>query len=82
MTRATLAGFFLPNAVMVLAGQIAGGLWDEQTLRRLSLALPGVLAATWLGGRLNRRVPAARFQRLLYGLLIVMGALLLQASAA
>jgi uncharacterized protein len=75
--RATLQGYFLPAAVLICAGHGLGGLWTRAVLGLYVVALPLVLLALSLGRRLSRRIPAAAFQRLLYGALIVLGLLLL-----
>lgn len=74
--RATLQGFFLPSAVLIAAGHAAAGLWTRETFTLFGFALPLVIAGNVLGVRLGRRIPAARFTRLLYAVLIVLGALM------
>lgn len=74
--RATLQGYFLPTAVLICAGHAAAGLWTAEVFVLFGLALPGVLAANWLGPRIAARIPAERFTRLLYGVLLVLGVLL------
>jgi len=75
--RATLQGFFLPAAVLICAGHALAGLWSKRVFTLYALALPalafGLLAGKWLGNR----IPAERFGRLLYWLLIPLGTLLL-----
>ena len=75
--QATLQGYFLPAAVLICAGHGLGGLWTRAVLGLYLVALPCVLLALFLGRRLGRRIPAAMFQHLLYGALIVLGLLLL-----
>jgi uncharacterized membrane protein YfcA len=75
--QATLQGYFLPAAVLICVGHGVGGLWTRAALGLYLVALPCVLLAIFLGRRLSGRIPAAIFQRLLYGALIVLGLLLL-----
>jgi uncharacterized membrane protein YfcA len=75
--QATLQGYFLPVAVLICAGHGFGGLWTRAVLGLYLAALPCELLAIFLGRRLSRRIPAAMFQHLLYGALIVLGLLLL-----
>jgi uncharacterized protein len=75
--QATLQGYFLPAAVLICIGHGVGGLWTRAVLGLYLIALPLVLLALFLGRRLSRRIPAAMFQPLLYGALIVLGLLLL-----
>lgn len=75
--RATLQGYFLPTIIMIAVGHGLSGLWTFEVLQLYALALPLVLAAIFLGGKLNARIPAGRFERFLYVVLIVLGMLLL-----
>lgn len=75
--RATLQGYFLPTGAFILLGHALGGLWTRQVWQLFGLSLPIVLAAIFLGGRLNRLTPPNRFDRLIYAILIVLGVILL-----
>lgn len=74
--KATLQGYFLPASVLICTGHGLGGLWTGSVLGLYLAALPLVLLAIFLGRRLGRRIPADRFQHVLYGALIVLGLLL------
>ena len=43
-----------------------------------ALSLPLLLLAIWLGERLSQRIAAHRFDRLVYGALLVLGMLVLR----
>jgi uncharacterized membrane protein YfcA len=75
--RATLQGYFLPAAALICVGHGLGGLWTRSIFGLYLAALPFALLAIFLGRRLSERIPAATFQHLLYGALIVLGLLLL-----
>jgi uncharacterized membrane protein YfcA len=75
--RATLQGYFLPTGLLILVGHGLGGLWTPQVLQLYALALPVVLAAIFLGDKLNQRIPPGRFERFIYMALIGLGFLLL-----
>jgi uncharacterized membrane protein YfcA len=75
--RATLQGYFLPTGGAVLAGQGLAGLWTRAVLTTYLYALPFVLGAAALGLALGRRIPAHRFNKLVYAILLVLGAALL-----
>jgi uncharacterized membrane protein YfcA len=74
--RATLQGYFL-TSVFIVIGHGLAGLWTTQTLKLYAYALPGVIIAIFLGGRLNRAIPQGSFDRFVYAALMVMGILLL-----
>lgn len=75
--RATLQGYFLPSGLLILTGHGVSGLWTSRVLQLFLMSLPVVLAAVWLGGLANRRIPSGRFDRVVYGLLLLIGSLLL-----
>ena len=75
--RATLQGYFLPTAMLICIAHAAAGLWSVEVFTLFGFALPLVLAAIPLGLWLGRRIPAERFTKGLYAVLVVLGALLL-----
>ncbi len=75
--RATVQGYFLPAAALICLGHGLSGLWTREVFKLYALALPLVLCGIFLGLGLGRRLPADRFERLLYASLIALGALLL-----
>jgi uncharacterized membrane protein YfcA len=80
--RATLQGYFLPASLAGLWGYQMAGLWTPAVNRYYLWSLPFVVAATFLGRVINRRVAVHQF--LLYvhwGLILVGTGLLLQAIA-
>ena len=75
--RATLQGFFFFSNIFVVAGHGLAGLWTTEVMWLTLLSLPVLLTAIAAGARVNRRIPAAQFARLVYVLLIFLGALFL-----
>lgn len=75
--RVTLQSFFLPVSVLILIGHATAGLWTSRVLSLYGLAWPVMLAAFWLGSRLNERVDVVLFGRLLYSALVILGLALL-----
>ena len=67
----------MPTGGMIALSHGLAGWWSGEVLSLYFLALPGVLLAIFLGGKLNRRIPARRFERLLYLALIILGLLLM-----
>jgi uncharacterized membrane protein YfcA len=75
--RVMLQGFFLPISIMILISQAAAGLWTKWVLQLFLLSLPVVILAYWLGSRFNQTMSTRLFEKLIYGGLIVLGAMLL-----
>lgn len=75
--RVMLQGFFLPVSLLILVGQAGAGLWTRQVLGLFALSIPVMAAAYWLGSYLNRTMSTQRFDRFLYGGLVVLGIMLL-----
>lgn len=75
--RGTLQAHFLISGIFVVAGQALGGLWTPRLFVLYGLSAPALAAATVLGGVLHRRIPAERFQRYVYALIVALGLTLL-----
>ena len=75
--RATLQGYFLPTGLLILVGHGLAGLWTRQVFQLYALGLPLILTGIFLGGKLNRRIPAGRFEKFIYIALLALGFLLL-----
>ncbi|HEY1912523.1 MAG TPA: sulfite exporter TauE/SafE family protein [Vicinamibacterales bacterium] len=74
--RATLQAYFLPVSLMGLAGYAALGLWTATVTRYFLWSLPGVAVATVAGRFINQRMEGDRFITVVYGGLVVIGAVL------
>ncbi|RLC77034.1 MAG: sulfite exporter TauE/SafE family protein [Chloroflexi bacterium] len=74
--RATMQCYFLPTGLMILIGHGLAGLWTPTVLRLYAYSLPVILAAIFVGGKLNKVMSGGQFNRVIYALLIVMGALM------
>ncbi|MHC4167474.1 MAG: sulfite exporter TauE/SafE family protein [Planctomycetota bacterium] len=75
--RATLQGYFFPTGALIAIGHCIGGLWTRPVLQNYAFSLPVILVAIILGGRINRRIPKARFDNYIYIFLVILGACLL-----
>jgi uncharacterized membrane protein YfcA len=75
--RATLQSYFLPTGLAILAGQGIAGLWTRPVVTAFLASLPAAVLAVVLGAALGRRIPAARFQRYVYLLMLALGLVLL-----
>mgnify|MGYP006289627303 FL=1 len=74
--RATLQGYFLVTAAGIVSGQGISGLWTGEVLQLVLISLPAVVLGVGLGRWAARRIPADRFDRLLYGFLVLVGTLM------
>ena len=74
--RGTLQAHFLISGAMIVFAQHAGGLWTPELPRLYLLALPVIGVATVTGHVLHRRIPAERFERAVYLLVLALGAVL------
>ena len=74
--RATLQSYFVFTGFLILASHGLAGLWTPYVLRLYGTSLPLVLAAIFLGGKLNRFIPQGQFHGYVNVGLLVMGVLL------
>jgi uncharacterized membrane protein YfcA len=74
--RANLQSYFFPTNIVIIAGHGLGGLWTPPVGWYLLLSLPAILLSLWIGNHLNRMIPQGHFDRYIYILLILIGALL------
>ncbi len=74
--RATLQGYFICTSVVILSGHALAGLWTAQVGWLFGFSLLGVVPAIAGGEWLHRRIPTARFERVVYALLIPLGTIL------
>ena len=71
--RATLQLVWLASGVFIAGGQGLAGLWNPTVFRLIAYALPAVAVGVFLGSRAGRHIPHGVFNRIVYGLLVVMG---------
>jgi uncharacterized membrane protein YfcA len=76
--RATMQSVFLPISLLVLISHALAGLWSPWVFELFALSLPLLLLALWLGEQLSQHISEHRFDRLVYGALLVLGLLLLR----
>lgn len=75
--RSTLQAYFLPAGVLALAGFWSVGVWTRTVTHQYLLCLPAVIPAVLIGRAVNRRFTGDAFLKVVYGGLVVTGALLL-----
>lgn len=74
--RGTLQAHFLISGVLVVSGQALGGLWTKDLFMLFGLSLPVIVAATIFGSFLHKRIPAHKFERYVFVLIVLLGVLL------
>ena len=74
--RATLQGYFFPVYLCIVIGHGFVGLLTPYVFQLNGLSLPVILAAIWLGSRLNAAIPRERFTQVLNVALIGLGLVL------
>ncbi len=82
VSRATLIAFFLFTDLYALAWAGGTGLLTTAGWPLIVVALPFALLGVWLGSRLYLRLDEARLRRLIWSLLVGLGALGLVSAAA
>ncbi|MDA8296351.1 MAG: sulfite exporter TauE/SafE family protein [Actinomycetota bacterium] len=75
--RGTLQAHFAIAGVMIVCAQAVGGIWTPAVPWLFAASLPAVALATFCGHRLHRRIPAERFARAVYLLVLALGLVLL-----
>jgi hypothetical protein len=75
--RATLQGYFLPASIVGAIGYASVGLLQDAVTGYFVLSLPAVVAAILLGRAINVRMDGARFFRVVYGGLFLIGTALM-----
>lgn len=75
--RAILQGVFLPTNIFIVAGHGAAGLWSGEVFRLFLYNLPLAAAAIFIGGRLNKAIPAYKFVSYVYMILIAVSLILI-----
>jgi hypothetical protein len=74
--RATILSFFFVMSAARTVAYSSGGLLTTTQLYAALWLLPGTLAGTLLGMHVHRQLPDATFQRIVAGLLVLLGGLL------
>lgn len=75
--RSTLQSYFVFTGVLILASHGLAGFWTPDVFQLYVASLPLILAAIWLGSKLNRSISQGQFDGYVNVALVVMGLLLL-----
>ena len=74
--RSTLQSYFVFTGLLILAGHGLAGLWTSEVLKFYVTAVPLILVAIFLGGKLHRFIPQGQFDGYVNVGLLVLGLLL------
>jgi uncharacterized membrane protein YfcA len=75
--RATLQSYFLPTGAAIMIGQGLAGLWTKTVMTTYLSSLPLVFLAIFLGLKISRKIPAEKFNKYVYVMLLGLGIILL-----
>lgn len=78
--RGTLNAFFAVNNIGIVGGMLTGGIMTGDIIKIVVLSIPVMLAGWLCGNWVHKRIPKEKFQKLVYILLIVSGAMLLKGA--
>jgi hypothetical protein len=71
--RVNLQAVFLPLSILTLGGHAMAGLWNVEILRLAAYSLPVVILGLWVGPWLRERVGRFGGDRIVYGLILLLG---------
>jgi len=71
--RATLQGYFLPTGFAILITHGLAGMWTTEVVRLYGYSIPIIIAAVLLGEKVNLLIPQGKFDKIVYGFLVVIG---------
>ncbi len=75
--RATMQGFFLPTGFAIALSHFIGGLWTREVVLNYAIVFPFIILAVYLGALVNKKMPKDRFNNYIFGLLLIIGAMLI-----
>ncbi len=75
--RATLQGYFLPTGLAILITHGLAGMWTTQVVRLYGYSIPVIIGAVLLGEKVNLLIPQGKFDKIIYGFLVVIGVFLI-----
>jgi len=75
--RATLQGYFLPTGFAILITHGLAGMWTSQVVHYYLYSLPIIIGAVLVGEKVNQIIPQGKFDKVIYGFLVLVGVLLI-----
>ncbi len=78
--RTTLQSVFLPANLFICMNHGLNGMWTRQTFGIVLCSIPSIFLGAAVGRWIGRRIPADKFTQLIYGLLLLMGCILVASA--
>jgi len=78
--RTTIQGYFIVTEILILLGHYSSGFWSKEVISISAISIPVVLFGYFLGNIVHDRIPVNKFNKYIYGLLLVIGAFLLMTN--
>ncbi len=79
---AVTQAFFLPVTVMIAAGHAVAGFWSREVLTYAAASIPAVIVASFIGKRITAGISPDRMGKAVYGLCLVLGAVIVAMNVA
>lgn len=73
----TLQGYFLPNDLLIIGGQLFSGLLNKTVIYYYLISLPFLIIASFIGHQLRKKIPEGKFNNYIFILLLIIGVLFL-----
>lgn len=77
MFRTTLQSVFLPANLFICVNHYLHGMWTGQTFGFVIWSIPSIFLGAAVGRWIGRQIPAEKFTQLVYGLLLMIGCVLI-----
>ncbi|MFC2096992.1 sulfite exporter TauE/SafE family protein [Bacteroidota bacterium] len=75
--RATLQGYFFVTGIILIISHGIAGNFTGEVLTKYLYSLPIIFLAIFIGHRLNKRIPAGKFNNYIYLILCILGIFLI-----
>jgi len=74
--RTTIQGYFIVTEILILLGHYSSGFWSREVISISAISIPVVLLGYFLGNIIHNRISVKKFNKYIYGLLLIIGVLL------
>jgi uncharacterized membrane protein YfcA len=78
--RGTLNAFFTANNIAIVGGLFGSGLLTIDVFKMIALSIPFMIAGSLIGNMVHKRIPAEKFKKLVFALLLASGIMLVKGA--